>query len=96
MPLEADRFDVVIRESVLAFIEDKPRAIRECVRVVKPGGYVGLNEALWIEAPPLERAEQALEWGTNILTTEAWQALWEGSGLQDRELKSGLMIVLVM
>ena len=75
LPFEADRFDVVICESVLAFIEDKPRAIRELVRVVKPSGYVGLNEALWIEGPPPERAEQVLEWGTNILTAEAWQAL---------------------
>jgi ubiquinone/menaquinone biosynthesis C-methylase UbiE len=33
---------------VLAFIEDKPRAIRELVRVVKPGGYVGLNETFCI------------------------------------------------
>ncbi|MFX1555480.1 MAG: class I SAM-dependent methyltransferase, partial [Promethearchaeota archaeon] len=49
LPFEVDRFDVVLCESVLAFIEDKPRAIRECVRVVKPGGYVGLNETFWIE-----------------------------------------------
>jgi ubiquinone/menaquinone biosynthesis C-methylase UbiE len=75
LPFAADRFDVVICESVLAFIEDKPQAIRELVRVAKPGGYVGMNEALRIEEPPPERAEQALEWGTNILTAEAWQAL---------------------
>ena len=44
LPFEADRFDAVIVESVLAFVDDKPRAIRECIRVTKPGGYVGLNE----------------------------------------------------
>jgi len=88
LPFEADRFDVVICESVLAFIEEKARAICELVRVVKPDGYVGLNEALWIEEPPPKRAEQALEWGTNILTSEAWQALWEGSGLQDRKVRT--------
>jgi hypothetical protein len=73
---------------VLAFIEDKPRAIRELVQLVKPGGYVGLNEALWIEEPPPERAEQALEWGTDIVTAETWQALWEKSGLQDRQVRT--------
>jgi arsenite methyltransferase len=88
LPFEADRFDVVICESVLAFIEDEPRAIRQCVRVAKPSGYVGLNEAVWIEEPPPEKAAQALEWGTNILTAEAWQALWEGSGLQDRVVRT--------
>jgi len=88
LPFEADRFDVVICESVLAFIEDKPRAIRELVRVVKPGGYVGLNETFWIKEPPPERVEQAVEWGTNILTAEAWQALWEESGLQDRQVRT--------
>ena len=31
-----------ICESVIAFVEDKQQAIRECVRVTKPGGYVGL------------------------------------------------------
>ena len=49
LPFEVDWFDVVICESVLAFIEDKPQAIRECVRVVKPGGYVWLNESLWAD-----------------------------------------------
>jgi ubiquinone/menaquinone biosynthesis C-methylase UbiE len=39
LPFDADRFDIVFCESVLAFVEDKPRAIRECVRVTRPGGY---------------------------------------------------------
>ena len=59
LPFEADRFDVVIVESVLAFVEDKQRAIREGVRVTKPGGYVGLNEMFWIKEPSPEIAGQA-------------------------------------
>lgn len=84
LPFAADRFDVVICESVLAFIEEKAQAINECVRVTRPGGYVGLNEAVWIEEPSPEKAEEAVELGTDILTVEAWQDLWEQSGLQDR------------
>jgi arsenite methyltransferase len=84
LPFAADRFDVVICESVLAFVEDKARAIGECIRVTKPGGYVGLNEAVWLEEPSPEKAAQAVELGTNILTVDAWQELWERSGLQDR------------
>jgi len=88
LPFEADRFDVVICESVLAFIEDKQRAIREFLRVTKPGGYVGLNEAFWMKQPSpemLERVKDAL--GPSIPTIEIWQALWESSGLQERVVK---------
>lgn len=88
LPFQADQFDVVICESVLIFVEDKPRAIRECVRVTKPGGYVGLNEGVWIKQPSPElvaRVKDAI--GPAISTRETWQALWEESGLQDRVVK---------
>lgn len=90
LPFEADRFDVVLCESVLAFVEDKRRAIRECVQVTKPGGYVGLNETFWIKEAPLElvaRAQASVGLGTDILTAATWQALWEESGLRDRVVR---------
>jgi len=89
LPFEDDRFDAVICESVLAFVEDKQRAIREFVRVTKPGGYVGLNEGFWIKQPPseiIERVKDAL--GPSILTLEAWQPLWEASGLEERVVRT--------
>ena len=87
LPFAVDRFDVVICESVLAFIAEKAQAINECIRVTKPGGYVGLNEAVWIEEPSPEKAEQAVELGTDVVTVDAWRELWEQSGLQDRVIK---------
>jgi len=88
LPFEADRFDVVICESVLIFVEDKAQAIRECVRVTKPGGYVGLNEGVWIKQPAPELVAQVKDAiGPFIPTQETWQALWEASGLQERVLK---------
>jgi SAM-dependent methyltransferase len=90
LPFEADRFDVVFCESVLAFVEDKLRAIRECVRVARPGGYVGLNETFWIaEASPelVARAQASLGLGADILTAATWRALWEESGLRDRVVR---------
>ena len=90
LPFEADRFDVVFCESVLAFVEDKPRAIRECVRVAKPGGYVGLNETFWIaEASPelVARAQASLGLGADIPSAATWRALWEESGLRDRVVR---------
>jgi SAM-dependent methyltransferase len=88
LPFEADRFDVVICESVLIFVEDKARAIAECVRVTKPGGYVGLNEGVWLKQPSPElvaRVKDAI--GPYIPTQETWQALWESSGLRERVVK---------
>jgi arsenite methyltransferase len=88
LPFEGDRFDVVFCESVLAFVEDKPRAIRECTRVAKPEGYVGLNETFWIdEAPPelVARAQASL--GTEVPTASTWQALWEASVLRDKVVR---------
>src|SRR5512137_1728828 len=58
LPFEADRFDVVMVESVLIFVADKAQAIRECVRVTRPGGYVGLNEGLWMKQPSPELITQ--------------------------------------
>jgi len=36
-------FDVVYLNSVLHWIEDKPRALAEAFRVLRPGGRIGLN-----------------------------------------------------
>jgi len=88
LPFEADRFDVVFCESVLGFVEDKPRAIRECMRVTKPGGYVGLNETFWTQEPApeiIERVKVAV--GSSVPTIETWQTLWDACGLEDRAVK---------
>ncbi len=89
LPYEPGRFDIVFAESVLAFVEDKPRATRECVRVTRPGGYVGLNETFWFEKLTPEMAERVKgAVGTSVPTFETWQALWEASGLQARVAKT--------
>jgi ubiquinone/menaquinone biosynthesis C-methylase UbiE len=88
LPFPDSSFDVVVCESVLAFVEDKSRAIRECVRVTRPGGYVGLNEGLWLKEPPAElvdRVKDAI--GPCVPTEEAWQDLWAASGLHDRVVR---------
>ncbi len=90
LPFEAERFDAVICESVLAFVQDKPRAIAEMLRVLKPGRYVGLNEAVWTEEPPEGLAQKAAPTGSlgaYILTAAAWRELWEASGLREPEVR---------
>ena len=88
LPFPDDRFDIVLCESVLAFVEDKTRAISECVRVTKPGGYVGLNEGLWLREPPpgmVERVRDAI--GPSVPTEQAWRSLWAASGLHERVVR---------
>ena len=84
LPFEDGRFDVVIIESVNAFVPDKPRAFAEYARVTRAGGYVGMNEGTWIKFPPptellrfIERSMQA-----DFQLAEAWQALLSGAGLE--------------
>ncbi len=84
LPFEDDRFDVLICESVNTFVPDINRAAREYVRVVKPGGYLGMNEAVWIESPP----EQGMELigaltGQRIRDSEEWVAMLADAGLVD-------------
>lgn len=90
LPFEGDRFDAVICESVLAFVEDKPAAIAEMVRVLKPGRYVGLNEAVWLKEPPAGlalKADPGGSLGTHIVTADRWRELWSGSGLEEGEVR---------
>jgi arsenite methyltransferase len=85
LPFKIDRFDAVLVESVVAFVDDKARAIRECVRVTRPGGYVGLNESFFTVSPTHEVGEIVRrELGADIPLVQTWQALWDASGLHDR------------
>lgn len=87
LPFESALFDVVISESVLSFIEDKRRALGECVRVVKPGGWVGLNEETWVQTPvPAELvAGVARIWDirVEIPSADGWETLLASAGLRD-------------
>jgi ubiquinone/menaquinone biosynthesis C-methylase UbiE len=87
LPLEDDRFDAVLVESVLAFVEDKETAIGELIRVTRPGGYVGLNETYWTEKPSAELLSYSAAIGPQILTEAEWRALWEATSLQERTLE---------
>ena len=91
LPFEDALFDVVIGESVLTFVHDKQRAVRECVRVAKPGGYVALNEELWIETPStqmIERVRQIWDIKPDIPTSEGWMELLKGAGLKDIDVRT--------
>jgi hypothetical protein len=61
--------------------------VGEYARVTKPGGYVGLNESVWLKVPP---PPEVVAWvsqdeGANVqpLTADDWVQLLEGAGLRD-------------
>jgi len=87
LPFDDDAFDAVITESVVALVEDKEKALREFARVTKPGGYVGLNETVWLKVPVppevITWASQDVGATVNPLTRDAWKELLEGAGLAE-------------
>jgi len=86
LPFEDDTFDAMLCESVTAFVPDKTRALNEYRRVVKPGGWVGLNEGTWVKGEPpqdfLSFIRKAMG-GVNFLQPDEWRALLEDAGLTD-------------
>jgi arsenite methyltransferase len=87
LPFPDEQFDVVLCESVNEFIEEKQQAMREYVRVTRPGGYVGMNESTWIKEPfPPElvaflyysRMERMM-----ILEPYGWKGLLVSAGLDE-------------
>ncbi|MFC1847328.1 class I SAM-dependent methyltransferase [Chloroflexota bacterium] len=84
LPFDDGIFDAVICESVNAFIKDKQKAITEYTRVIKPGGYVGINEVTWLKPPPLDLVGYMTRMmGAKFLTCDDWKELLEGSGLYE-------------
>lgn len=90
LPFEDNTFDIVIGESVAAFLGDKQKGINECIRVTKPGGYVGFNEVTWIETPPpAELAEYISRiTGAKLKSSDGWEGLLEGTGLKDIKVRT--------
>ena len=91
LPFDDDVFDAVITESVTSFPVDKQRVVNEYVRVTKPGGYVGLNESIWLKVPPppevVAWASQDVGASVQPLTSDAWVGLLEGAGLSERVVR---------
>ena len=87
LPLEDDRFDAVIVESVLAFVADKDAAVRELIRVIRPGGYLGLNESYWTQELTGDLIQHSAYLGSAMITEAEWRAIWEAAPLEARVIQ---------
>jgi ubiquinone/menaquinone biosynthesis C-methylase UbiE len=89
LPFEDNLFDVVIGEFITGLLDDRQRGVTGCVRVVKPGGIVGLNEATWLKTPVPEdivkflAATFGFQGDLLNLTAEYWKGLLADAGLRD-------------
>ena len=88
LPFDNNSFDVVISESVTAFVHSKERALVEYSRVARPGGYIGLNETTWISPPPENLVTYlSRTMGVQPESPEHWEALLNNTGLHDIVVK---------
>jgi ubiquinone/menaquinone biosynthesis C-methylase UbiE len=87
LPFDDNFFDVVVGEFITGLLSDKRRAVDGYIRVTKPGGYIGLNEATWIKSPPPKQITEYLA-GTfgvkgEILNADGWRELLVSAGLME-------------
>jgi len=87
LPFGEAQFDVVLCESVATFVADKAQVARELARVTRPGGYVGLNEEIWLQSPPpaelIAFARRTWDIEHDLPTAEGWVAILEEAGLRE-------------
>lgn len=78
MPFADNTFDVVNCESVILFVDDKEAALKEMMRVLKPGGFISLNELV---IDPHRNADEVVEYfrkeemGAYLITPEAYRGI---------------------
>jgi SAM-dependent methyltransferase len=86
LPFPAASFDIVICECTLCYL-DKPKAVCEMLRVVRPTGTVGIHDLCWRADTPdiLKRKLEDLE-EESPETSEGWTNLMQGTGFVDIEV----------
>jgi SAM-dependent methyltransferase len=83
LPFENGAFDLVVAESVTAFVASPAEAYREYARVLRPGGRVWDRELFKIAAddPALDAEMLALYGTTPLPTKEGWLGAMSAAGL---------------
>ena len=85
LPFGEAAFERVLSECTTCLL-DKERAIREMVRVVKPGGYVGIHDICWQPDTPSKMKKRLAETEEESPETlEGWKLLFEKAGLVEIE-----------
>jgi ubiquinone/menaquinone biosynthesis C-methylase UbiE len=91
LPFQADEFDVVVSQAILVLVDDQKKAVREALRVVRPGGMIGWIEMSWKQPTTPEFIQAAssrlcTSCVRNFHTYHGWETLLVGAGV--RQLKT--------
>jgi ubiquinone/menaquinone biosynthesis C-methylase UbiE len=89
IPFGDDSFDFILSESVLAFV-DKPKALKEFYRVLKPGGRLIANEmTINTQLTPKEEKEIKQFYAIDtLLLEEDWEHLLKAANFKNIIIKS--------
>jgi len=95
LPFPDDTFDVVTAVTVLCFIDDTDRAVREMVRVLRPGGRLVLGElgriSLWALLRQIKGWFGSATWrAAHFRTAGELSALAERAGLSGIEIRGAI------
>lgn len=99
LPFEDNSFDIVINEAMLTMlpIDAKEKAIREYIRVLKPGGFL-LTHDVMLNTENSETVIQSLREAIHLtvtpLTKEGWKTLFHECGFRNVDTYSGDMTLL--
>ena len=90
LPFSDNVFDAVISNTVTSFSDNKHKVISGYVRVLKKGGFLGLNEVTWMQEPTPEMREYAINaiGGCKPETVRKWKKLLNDQELQNVTVKS--------
>ncbi len=83
LPFDSGRFDVVLSECALCQL-DKGTAVTELLRVLAPGGLVGVHDLCWARDAPNRLKARLVELeGERPETADGWTGLFTGLGCVD-------------
>jgi ubiquinone/menaquinone biosynthesis C-methylase UbiE len=96
LPFPNNQFDATISQALLVLVKDKLQAVRESLRVARPGARLGWLELSWWEKPSPEFMELVSKVVCayclrNVETFEDWKSLLEGSGVAGLDVESSSM-----
>lgn len=85
LPYHNQTFHAVICESVNTFVDNKQQAFGEYYRVLKPNGYVAINEATWLKEPTEEVRSYVTRFITqgDFLPEREWRRYLENAGFRN-------------
>ena len=87
LPFEDNAFDGIVSECVFSLLADKPAALAEMSRVLKPGGHIGLTDMAVFGQLPDRIAEVIAPWTclSDAMDEKSYRSLFSAAGFEVTE-----------